>query len=251
MELSRLGEEKLNNKNSPMKIIEYKNSKDILVQFQDEHGCIVHTDYRRFLNGNVKNVYSKSLYNIGYLGNSCIHNENKKIKNSYYTWAGMIRRCYSEEYKTKHPTYYNAKVCKEWLCYENFEKWYDENYYEIDNEKMCLDKDILVKGNKIYSPETCIFIPHLINSFLTKSDMKRGKYPIGVSFYKRYNKYVSYCTINSKRKTIGYFENEIDAFCSYKQTKENYIKDIANKYKCLIPNNVYLALMTYSICIDD
>ena len=163
----------------------------------------------------------------------------------------MIKRCYSEKYKNKNKTYMFAVVCDEWLCYENFEKWYNDNYYEIDGERMELDKDILVKGNKKYSDRTCCFIPHIINSFLTKSDAKRGNFPIGVSFYKRYNKYVASCTIDSIKKTIGYFDNEKDAFEAYKQTKESYIIRSANKYKDLIPSNVYMALINYNVEIDD
>lgn len=247
VESNRLGEEKLNNQGSIMKIIKYNGNKDILVEFQDYYKYTVHTDYRWFSKGKVKNVYAPSLLGIGFLGESCIYDNNKKLKKSYDTWAHMIKRCYDKKYKLAHQTYEFAEICNDWLNYSNFEKWFNHNYYEIDDEKMELDKDILVKGNKLYSPETCIFIPHIINSLLTKSDSRRGKYPIGVSYYKRYNNYVSHCNIDSKRITIGYFDTIADAFLSYKKYKETYIKQIAKKYKHKIPNNAYTSLINYSV----
>ena len=73
-----------------------------------------------------------------------------------------------------------AKLCEEWKEYSNFEKWYDENYYQIDNDLMCLDKDILHKGNKIYNPNDCVFVNRIINNLFTKSNNIRGELPIGV-----------------------------------------------------------------------
>ena len=118
---------------------------------------------------------------VGYLGNTST-SKNKKVKHSYRIWLGMIRRCYNPRgYDGKMVYYKDCSVCDEWLCYANFEKWYDDNYYEVNNEEMNLDKDILVKGNKIYSPNTCVFVPQRINSLFLKRNKSRGKYPIGTS----------------------------------------------------------------------
>ena len=86
----------------------------------------------------------------------------------------MLRRCYDEKLHKKYPTYIDCKVCEEWLNFQNFAKWYYNNYYEIENEKICLDKDILHKGNKIYSPDNCVFVPNNINVLFVKSDKSRG-----------------------------------------------------------------------------
>ena len=127
--------------------------------------------------------------------------------------------------------------------------------YEIDGEKTCLDKDILFKHNKIYSPDTCVFVPQTINNLFTKTNKKRGEYPIGVSYYKRYDNYTASMSVMEngikKHKTLGYFNTPEDAFQKYKLEKEKYIKDIAEKYKDKISNAVYNALINYNVEITD
>ena len=167
----------------------------------------------------------------------------------------MLKRCYSGEYQKKEPTYKDCTVCKEWLNYSNFKKWYDDNYYEIDGEQMALDKDILVKGNKIYSPETCVFVPQNINNLFIKSNKIRGKYPIGVTFNKNKNKYQAYCSMlingKSQQKTLGYYNNIEEAFNAYKQFKEADIKQMADYYKENIPDKLYEAMYNYKVEITD
>ena len=101
----------------------------------------------------------------------------------------------------------------------------------------CLDKDILVKGNKIYSPETCCFVPKGINLLFGKNNAKRGNYPIGVCKFK--NKFQA--TINIKGKTIslGHFDTPEEAFEAYKTAKEAYIKEVADEWKDRIEEDVY------------
>ena len=120
---------------------------------------------------------------------------------------------------------------------------------------MCLDKDILVKGNKIYSPGTCVFVPENINLLFIKSNATRGKYPIGVSYDKSKNKFVSHCN-NGKGKQIklGIFNNSIDAFNAYKEFKENIIKQVADEYKNKypqFPQKLYNAMHKYKVEITD
>lgn len=131
----RVGEIGYNNFNSEMKIIKYIKSYDMFVEFQDEHKSVIHCTYPAFRHGSVKNPYDKSVYGIGYLGNTTSH-ADCKVKKSYDTWTTMLRRCYSVEYdkfgKVRFQSYANCSVCDEWHCYANFEIWYDENYYSID-----------------------------------------------------------------------------------------------------------------------
>ena len=117
---------------------------------------------------------------------------------------------------------------------------------------MDLDKDILIKGNKVYGPDTCIFVPQRINNLFTKSDKLRGEFPIGV--YKRHNKYEAQCNCGkSKNKHLGRFDNAEDAFNAYKEFKENLIKEVANEYynNNLIPFELYNAMYNYEVDIDD
>ena len=114
-----------------------------------------------------------------------------------------------------------------------------------------LDKDILQKGNKLYSKDTCCFVPHEINMLLTKRDNARGEYPIGVCFHKASGKFMAYLTINGKMKFLGRFTTPEEAFQAYKLAKEAYIKAVAEKWKHLLDNRVFQALMVYEVAIDD
>ena len=255
----RTGEENYNNFGTPMKIVEYKDAVNIIVEFQDKYKARVHTTYRCFKNGGVKNPYDREVCGVGYYGVGKYKSRGKdgKKTRAYETWRDMIRRCYDPHTINKYPTYIDCYVCELWHCFQNFAKWYYENYYEVENETMCLDKDILCKNNKIYSPETCIFVPQRINVLFTKRDTTRGEYPIGVNYYKPYGKLLVHCSVfeNGKVKHIhlGYFplKNPFQAFYTYKQFKESYIKQVADEYKDLIPEKLYKAMYKYEIEIND
>ena len=107
--------------------------------------------------------------------------ENGKHVDKYVTWHDMLKRCYDPKYHEICSTYKGCKVEDDWLNFQNAAEWIDKNYYEVPGEKMCLDKDILYKKNKLYSKETCIFVPERINTLFVKSDKARGKSPIGVT----------------------------------------------------------------------
>lgn len=250
----RLNEIRYNNKKELMKIIEYNNANDIVVEFQDKYKAKKRCAYKEFKLGKVKNPYDKEVLNVGYLGEGKYsHKEHPHI---WKVWHYMIRRCYDAYHINKYLAYKDVYVCDEWHCFQNFAKWFEDNYYECNNEHMHLDKDILIKGNKIYSPNTCIFVPERINYLFLKSNRARGLYPIGVSYHKKAECYTSRCSILNKEgkkneKHLGTFDNEIDAFLTYKQFKENYIKQVADEYKDLIPEKLYDAMYNYKVEIND
>lgn len=166
---------------------------------------------------------------------------------AYGCWQKMIERCYREDYFIKAPTYKGCSVCDEWHYFSNFKKWFDENY--VDG--YALDKDILVKGNKVYSPETCCFVPTEINSLLVKKNATRGKYPIGVSM--NYGKYRAQIKKYGKTVVVGTFDTPEQAFTAYKDAKEKHIQEVATQYfnEGKITKKVYDALMRYKIEITD
>lgn len=174
---------------------------------------------------------------------------NGKPTKVYDQWKAMLCRCYSNNYQEKKPTYIGCYVCEEWLLFTNFKKWY-ETHYRLDYH---LDKDILFKGNKLYSPETCSFVPQEINKLFLKRDSKRGNLPIGVILYKRKNKFLSRLSMNGKKHIIGLFDTPHEAFYAYKIAKENYIKNVAKKYYDLgiIEKRIYNAMMIYDVNIND
>jgi hypothetical protein len=171
----------------------------------------------------------------------------------------MIKRCYDPYTinKDRGLTYVDCYVCDEWLNFQNFAEWFYDNYYEIKGQKMCLDKDILFKGNKIYSPEACILVPNRINVLFVKSNAIRGEYPIGISYCKASEELLVRCNVfeNGKRKRVylGRFSSNrpFQAFYTYKIFKENYVKQVADEYKDLIPKKLYDAMYKYKVEIND
>ena len=161
----------------------------------------------------------------------------------YKTWTSMIRRCYSDKYNRFKPTYIECEVCEEWKYFSNFEKWFKDNY----KDGFVLDKDILVQGNKVYSPETCCFVPPYINSLLVTNDKNRGKLKLGV--YLHQGKYVAQCGINKVQQRIGAFNSEEEAHEAYKKAKYSEIKRVAKESleKEDIDSKVYNALLNYKI----
>ena len=242
-----------------MEIIEYRKSNDIDVYFEEYNWIFHHTQYDNFRKGTLKCPYERRTYNIGYLGEGKYKTRVNNRKTEYYEeWIGMLRRCYNNNQRdrNKRPKYDGWTVCEEWHNFQNFAEWYEENYYEIKEEKMCLDKDILVKGNKIYSPQTCVFVPNRINVLFTKSDKIRGDFPIGVTYHKRDKVFESKMCYMDKNKIkhscyLGRYNTSEEAFESYKKAKENYIKQVADEYKLYIPKELYDAMYDYRVEITD
>lgn len=198
----------------------------------------------------------KLIFGIGVNDDPLIH--SKRLKNddndAYIKWHTMLARCYSKSYQSKQNAYKGCSVCEEWLTYSNFKKWHDENY--IDGYE--LDKDILVKGNKVYSPSTCCYVPKFINSLFLSCGKVRGRLPIGVIAHKTKNgeNYVAQMSNYPNGKRYGYigiYNTPEEAFEAYKKAKEARIIEIANEYyqKGLIKENVYAALISRKIDIND
>ena len=254
--IDKTGEKNYNTFGSEMIIVEYRGALDIDVYFPQYDWIARDKQYSKFKNGNIKCPYERRVFGIGYLGEGKYKmSENGKDTRVYDTWKSMLQRCYDSKYHKKRPTYKDCEVSEELHNFQNFAKWYEDNYYEVEGERMCLDKDILVKGNKIYSPETCIFVPNTINLLFIKNDNKRGKSLIGTSPFK--GKYVAQCRIinpetgKSKNEYLGRYETQEEAFKVYKYYKERNIKEVADYYKEQIPQILYNALYTYEIEIDD
>ena len=247
---NRIGEVRRSNQCGLMNIIEYNSASNITVKFKT--GFITKTQYSTFKSGLVKDPLFPIHYGIGYIGiGKHKPSINCKMTIGYKTWNHMLERCYEPYRINKFPTYQNATVCDEWLNFQNFAEWRQEEYYELLDECVQLDKDIIKKGNKIYSPEYCSFVPQSINSLLTKSNKARGKYPIGVSFDKNANKFTAKLKVDGKRKHLGCFLTPTKAFMTYKTAKEEQIKIMANKYKAVLDIKVYQSLMNYEVEITD
>lgn len=234
-------------------MLDYKGCNSILVAFYDPF-CIVKCAYGQLKDGRVSNPILPNVFNKGYLGvgsyNSVTH------ERLYYIWRSMLDRVYNDKRHLKQPTYRDVEVCKEWLCFQNFAEWcYNQKFFNVtdfNGEPYELDKDILVRGNKTYSPETCCFVPKGINNLFKFSNRQNKKNQLGVYFKKSLNKYgASYKDSEGKHHHIGYFNNQIDAFYAYKVVKESTIKDVAVKYKDFIDQRTYEAMVGWEVTLKD
>lgn len=225
--------------------VEYKNSATKV--------CIICPIHGEFMQAPVNHVNQKQGCS------KCFHESVKKpvyghgINDTEYVfetkdykiWRNMLERCYCEKTQKRFPTYKGCTVCDKWKTFSNFKKWFHEHY--IDGWE--LDKDILFKGNKEYSFDKCCFVPHEINSMFTKSEAKRGDYPIGVS--KHGNGFRARVLTLNKTVNIGTYKTAEEAFDAYKRVKEEYIRLIAEKWKEKLNPRVYNALHNYKVEITD
>lgn len=252
----RIGNTKENYQGCLMKVVEYNKAVDIIVEFQDKYKGKVHTNYDCFLRGRVKNPYYPSVFNVGMIGDKHPSRIDNKQRKEYIAWYNMLDRCYSKKLKERRLTYKDVSCCDEWLLFENFYEWLHsqpnfDKWYKDD--KWAIDKDILTKGNKVYSSETCCLIPNNVNLLFVKSNATRGNLPIGVD--KQGNKYASRCNnpFTGKSEWLGMYKTIEEAFQAYKQYKEKVIKQIAEiEYsKGNIIRECYDAMMKYEIDFDD
>ena len=224
-------------------VVDYVNYENVTVEFV-ETGYKTKTRMDNLIRGKVKDYLYPSVYNQGILGVDFCNDEVKTKQ--FMLWKNMLKRCYSETSLIKSPTYHNCKVSDKFVEYPYFKVWCSKQI-GFDQDGWELDKDVLVKGNRIYSEHTCCFVPKEINLAFIKKEKSRGDYFIGVDFRKTRKQYRARCGT----KHIGWFSTEIEAFYAYKQAKEAYIKELANKWKDQIDPRVYEALMKYQVEITD
>ena len=254
--INRVGEERVNKFGSKMIIVKYNNTNDIDIYFPEYNWTAKNKEYKHFKSGKIKCPYEARVYKHGYLGEGKYEmSENGKHKREYKIWYNMLERCYDPKYHEKHSTYKDCKVEDYLLNFQHMAEWLDENYYEVQGEKMQLDKDILCKGNKIYSRETCIFVPERINLLFVKHDKARGNNPIGVTPRESGN-YEARCNNgHGKMIHLGTYNTKEEAFQVYKKYKEKLIKKVIDEYEGIIPEPHYSRLKTamynYEVEIDD
>ena len=170
-------------------------------------------------------------------------------------WRSMLSRCYTERCLLLKPAYRGCSVSDNFKDYTYFYEWCNKQVgfktYDEKGRMFALDKDLLNKGNKIYSEGTCVFLPMEINNLIVKSDSLRGDLPIGVVYDKERNKYQAKMWVDNKPKFLGRYDTIEAAFSKYKQSKEQHIKVVAEKWKGLIDYRAYEALIGYRVEITD
>lgn len=188
----------------------------------------------------------KLIYGVAY-NSKGIHKTRigKKRSLAYSTWFNMIVRCYCPKFKNKNPAYVGCLVSHEWHDFQKFASYfYSHPYRELGYE---LDKDLLFIDNKIYSPDTCCFVPKELNNLLTNHRSARGAYPQGVNFDSASGKFKAQISINGKRVSLGYYDSPEKARQAYKSAKERYVKNKALEWANRIEWNVFVALMNWTL----
>jgi len=237
-------------------VLEYKSSFEVKVRWQDGSESIESTAHIK--NGSIKPANKPSVFGVGYFGvgkySSKLRKNGEKIDDKIYNyWNRMLKRCYDPLTlnKDKGASYRDVFVCDEWLCFQNFAEWAvsQVNSNTLDYH---LDKDLLLEGNKIYSPETSCFIPSEINQFLIEG--REGAYYRGVNVIKPKTAnakigYVARCNTGIDREYLGFYNTPEEAFLAYKTRKEEYAKELAEEWKGKIDDKAYFALLNYEVNI--
>lgn len=180
--------------------------------------------------------------------------DNKTVK-EYRAWMNMLLRC-TEKWWGKDKCYTGTTCSENFKSYSFFYEWCNRQIgfknKDSKGKGWQLDKDILIKGNKLYSEDTCVFVPQRINKLLIKCDSSRGEYPLGVHWNKKLSKFSASCSsVDNGREYLGLFNTQQEAFQVYKTFKEALIKKVAEGYKNLIDERAYQALMNYEVNEND
>ena len=236
------------------KIVKYNDARNVEIQFL-KTGFETTVRLGHIRKGEVKDKYSTSVFGVGVLGTKYPSKISGRNTKEYVLWQSMLQRCYSDAYKKKYQTYEGCEVSDNFKSFEYFYEWCNEQIgfnNDGNGNPFHLDKDLLIKGNKVYSESTCVFLPQEINSLLVKCTASRGKHLIGVSWNNASKAFVAQVNKNKgKRENLGYFKTETEAFNAYKVAKESFIKEQANKWKGQIDDRAYNALMNYTVEITD
>ena len=232
------------------KILKYNDSGNVEIRFL-KTGFETKVQLVQVKSGEIKDPHSPSVFGVGIFGTKYPSTVNGRNIKEYVLWQRMLERCYSDIYKKKNPTYIDCEVSENFKSYEYFYEWcYKQIGFGVGGFE--LDKDLLLKGNKVYSENTCVFIPAEINLLLIKREASRGEHLIGVSWCKRDKAFVAQVSKNKgKPEYLGSFKTELEAFNAYKEVKESFIKEQAEKWKGKIDERAYEALMNYEVEIDD
>ena len=188
----------------------------------------------------------KTFHGVGY--NSLGEFKTKICGNrtpAYKAWSNMIERCYSPEFHKRQPAYIGCTVADEWHDYQVFAKWFSDHEYSGLGYQ--LDKDLLYRGNKVYSPDTCCFVPRELNTLVISCQKARGIYPQGVDFRSITNRFRAQIRINGSKLSLGEFHCPQDAHKAYIVAKEAYTKSKAIEWKDRIAQDVFEALMNWTV----
>lgn len=161
-----------------------------------------------------------------------------KHRHARQKWDDMLKRCYGS--REENPSYEGCTVHKDWHNFQNFAAWFEKNYPLNYKESLVLDKDLLIPGNKIYGPDTCCLIPYLINHQFKETKRGASNLPIGIG--KEHKMYIAKLNRYGVKYTLGSSHYLKEAVEMRRLTKQEYIKELAERFKPILSKKVYIKL---------
>lgn len=225
-------------------VTEFVSKQEVHIKFLDT-GYETIVGSSEITRGQTKDCSRPSVFGVGVTGEIKTRVNGEQLY-EYILWCGILRRCYGSDQLTKSPSYEGCTVSENFKYFPYFKEWCN-NQIGFGIEGFDLDKDLLIKGNKVYSENVCIFLPRELNQVLVTGKGKRGKFPIGVGYLPKIGKFRA----RLGEEYLGVHDTSDEAFCAYKQAKESYIKLLANKWRDQIDPIAYNALMSYQVEITD
>lgn len=222
-------------------VIKYENARNIYVMFED--GTITKVTGGNLCSGSINNPNRPTVFGFGINDVKLMDFTDKR----YVLWHSIIRRAYSEVYHKNKPSYEDVRVSEDWRRLSNFIKDIEKfpNFDMVVSENWELDKDVLGDGKKLYSKDTCCFIPRELNTLFTRESTKGLK--TGVSYNKRLGKFVSSINKGNGSKHIGVFKTEDEAHSVYCKEKQKHLDSLILKYDDKLPQNVKFKLKDWFI----
>lgn len=228
-------------------VLEYHSWDRVTVRHDDRFGHVMVVQSSHLRRGGIKNPYHPSVYGFGFVGvGQHAASVKRTLTREYKVWIGMLQRAYDEKLHKKYPSYRDVSVCEEWRNFQVFAEWMKKqpNAYK---EGFQLDKDLMVLGNKVYSPDACSFVPALVNSIVTDCHRSRGDLPVGVTYKARDRKFYAQMNIEGVMRHIGSYGTQDEAFLAYKTKRESRIRQLAEHYRHLINDSVYNTLSSWTV----
>ena len=227
-------------------VIEYHRCDRVIVKFNDSFGYIANCTVNSLKRGNVKTPYYPIISGVGYIGvGKYLTNQFGKSTKEYDAWSGAMDRCYGLNRRTRNNSYIGCEVDSQWHNFQVFAECYCN--HESYGKGYHLDKDLLVRGNKVYSAEDCCMLPKELNAAISLKPNKNSSLPIGVQELK--GKYRSKIGSGSSGKTahLGTFKTVEEASAVYVKAKEEYIHSLEEKWHGKIEEQAYQALMNWTV----
>ena len=241
--VDRTGEKFKTYQGYEVEIIEYYEAQNCTIKFNDNRDTIRRkVAIKELKSGGIKNYYHPEVLGVGYIGvGNYTARIGGKMTKCYNTWFSMLSRCYQAT-NNRSESYKDVTVCDEWHNFQNFAEWF---YNNCKNNNWFLDKDILCPECRIYSPETCCFIPNEVNSVFKKNSQNTSNLPRGV--YPKDAKYASAISKFGKQCYLGFYKTSEEAHNEYNKAKKNYLKELSIKWTGILPDKVCNAIRDFDI----